>query len=81
MRKASLITGLSFIALGLFFAALPALRGGEKAAILFLGHWCDIIWELAVPCLSLGILLCVSASLRFLFLHRRGAEAQSSEGT
>ena len=81
MRKASLIVGLSFIALGLFFVALPALRGGEKAAVFFLGHWFDIVWELAVPCFSLGFLLCVSASLRFLFLHRRGAEAQSSEST
>jgi hypothetical protein len=79
--RSSLTAGLSFMTLGLFFVALPALRGEEKAAIFFLGHWFDIIWELAVPCLAIGVLLCVSASLRFLFLHRRGAEAQSSEGT
>jgi len=29
---------------------------------------------------SVVCLLCFSASLRFFFLHRRGAEAQSSEG-
>ncbi|GEM_PF-4383627 len=82
MRNVSLTSGLGFLALGLFFTAIPSLRSAEKTeAILVLGHWFDIIWELALPCLSLGVLLCVSAALRYLFLDCRGAEAQSSEVT
>ena len=81
MRKTLVIVGLSFIALGWVFCA-SAVRGGEKAtAIFFLGHWFDIIWELAVPCFTLGVVLCASASLRFSFFRRRGTEARSSEGT
>ena len=65
MRKVSLSVGLGFIALGLFFVALPGLRGGEKTdAIFFLGHWFDIVWEFGAPCLSLGAVLCIVAVFR-----------------
>jgi hypothetical protein len=57
--KALFIAGLGFSALGLLFTWL---RGGEKDAILCLGHWFDITWELAVPSLSVG-LLCLFVSM------------------
>lgn len=65
MRKTLIIVGLSFIALGSFFVALPAFRGKEKAAVFFLGHWFDSIWGLAVPCL-LSVLFSASPRLRGL---------------
>jgi len=57
MRRAPLIVSVGFIALGLFFTALAALHGGEKTALFLLGHWFDIVWELAVPCLAFGALI------------------------
>ncbi len=58
-RISFIVAGSIFAVVGLAFCALPTLQGGEKSNALFVfGHWFDCIWELGLPSLAVGLLLC-----------------------
>ena len=47
----------------------------EKDAIFFLGHWWDGFWEVRLPCLGLGIVLCSVGGLVLRSVVRKRMEA------